>query len=100
MGPKPTGSVEAPLTVKYNLIGSAIKWVDYRMPDGSAPDSVVIPAGKHSVALAFHAVDDGDFEGLETARLILFSDSAYILGTPLEASIGIEDNDPLPESRY
>src|SRR4051812_24369898 len=32
-----TGATTAPLTVKFALTGTAVKWIDYRRPEGDMP---------------------------------------------------------------
>ncbi|MBI2949441.1 MAG: glycoside hydrolase family 9 protein [Verrucomicrobia bacterium] len=87
------GSTDSALTVKYSLAGSAIKWDDYRTLEGDVPESVTIPAGSNAAKISLYAVDDLIYEGAETVRISLLSDSAYNVGTA-EAEFRIQDNDP------
>jgi len=42
--------------VNYNLTGSAVKWNDYRRPQGDMPVSITIPVGATSATLTIVAV--------------------------------------------
>ncbi|MBI4657817.1 MAG: glycoside hydrolase family 9 protein [Verrucomicrobia bacterium] len=88
-----TGSGQAPLTVRFNHVGTATKWDDYRTLQGNVPDSVTIHSGAMSETITFYVVDDGLYEGPEVARLALLSDETFNVGTPSEAAVNIEDND-------
>src|SRR5581483_3282826 len=43
-----TGDTSAALLVKFALGGSAVKWLDYRRPEGDMPVEITIPAGSSS----------------------------------------------------
>ncbi|MCH8541891.1 MAG: glycoside hydrolase family 9 protein, partial [Opitutales bacterium] len=50
-----TGETSEALTVHFRLGGSAVKWIDYRRPEGDMPESMIIPAGEASVVMAIVA---------------------------------------------
>src|SRR5207249_1031997 len=51
-----TGGTAGDLVVNYNLGGTAIKWDDYRRPQGDMPVSITIPSGAASATLTIMAV--------------------------------------------
>lgn len=92
-----TGSLAAPLTVRWALAGTAEAGPDFSGP--TRP--VTIPAGAASTAFSIKAVDDVLAEGNETVVLTLAPDPAYrIDAAQASASLTIVDNDSsasLPE---
>jgi len=99
-GPKPgqftiirSGYTNAPLTVNYQLGGTAEKFTDYRRPQGDMPEFVVIPAGAFSASITIVPVDDSVFEGFETATLTISSNANYNVGAPDRATVTIADNE-------
>ncbi|MDW8373655.1 MAG: Calx-beta domain-containing protein [Planctomycetota bacterium] len=88
------GLSQVPLTVFFDVGGSAIADVDYR----ALPDSVVIPAGMLSnwVDIEVLPVDDEVVEDQETIIVRVRQDGRYQLGTAPEAVLFVQDNDQLP----
>jgi hypothetical protein len=91
-----TGDLSAPLTVQYDLAGSATKWNDYRRYEGDMPVSIVIPAGAASATLTIYAWPDSFVEGTETCVLTLASNAAYTIGTARSATVSIFDAGATP----
>lgn len=90
----------APLTVSFQMSGSASTSADYTLSGASvdyqpSPGSgtLVIPAGQAQVFLDLMPVQDGLAEGPETAILTLISEPTYLLGEQNTASMTIEDAD-------
>ncbi len=83
-----TGSVALPLTVHYQLGGSAIHQADYV----ASGDRVDIPAGRSAVAITVTPIDDAIREDTETIAIELVPDADYSLGTPARAAIDLLDN--------
>lgn len=67
-----TGDRALPLTVRFRIRGSATHGTDYEriVPEGQATQ-VTIPAGRRKVAITIRPINDLDFEGDETVRIIL-----------------------------
>jgi hypothetical protein len=94
-----TGSTDLPLTVFYNLGGTASNGRDYKTLDGK----VVIPRGAADARILIEPIDDDQVEGLEivVAKLNPVDCCAvfppppdcYIVGEPASASACIRDND-------
>ena len=88
-----TGSTNTPLTVFYNIGGTADNGVDYKRID----DSVTIPAGRRAVVLLIEADEDNIREEFETVilRLRLPSPSPvpppYTIGRPEVGAAVIAD---------
>jgi hypothetical protein len=90
------GDTTTALTVNYRLSGTAAKFTDYRRPQGDMPEFVTIPAGAASATITIVPVDDTLAEGTETVMLTLLLDPNYNVDAPFNATVTIEDNDPLP----
>jgi hypothetical protein len=84
-----TGSTSAALTVNYTLGGTAVKWNDYRTPQGDMPVTVTIPAGVASTALTIVGITNSMAANPETVVLSLSPDPSYALGTSTNATITI-----------
>src|SRR5205807_2625177 len=84
-----TGDPGAELTVNYALGGSAVRWYDYRRPEGDMPDSVTIPAGSASTTMTINAVANTTGADPETVVLTLSPDAAYLVGSPNSATMTI-----------
>jgi acetyl esterase/lipase len=85
-----TGSLAAPLTVRWALSGTAEAGPDF----GGPTRPVTIPAGQASAAFTIHPLDDGLIEGAETVILTLAHDPAYRIDvTRMSAQATIADND-------
>ncbi len=87
-----TGDTSSSLTVYYSMSGSATNGTDYN----SLPGSVVIPKGLSYVDITLTPIDDTSVEGSETATLTISANAAYIIGSPVSASIDIVDDDLTP----
>jgi uncharacterized delta-60 repeat protein len=116
-GDKPTivltrdGSLNAPLTVKYSLSGTATAGVDY---DNNIPysqtvfnnislavdNTVTFSAGVDQMTITIPTIDDNIYEGktAETIDFKLENDPAYdlISGTQIQQTIQIVDNENSP----
>jgi subtilisin family serine protease/subtilisin-like proprotein convertase family protein len=82
-----TGSTALPLTIRFDVAGSATEGADYA-PVGR---SLVIPTGASGFDLPILVATDSRVEGDETVRLTLLADAAYQLGAPTEATVTIHD---------
>lgn len=80
-------------TVSYSLSGTATNGVDYSNLTGS----VTFAAGQTTVDIPINIIDDNDVEGDETVTISLIGNSNYNLGTSVDGTITIADND-LPGS--
>jgi len=80
------------VTVSFQLSGTAIKFNDYRTPQGDMPESVTIPAGATSLVLSILAVDHGAPQGRKSIVLTLSTNSGFNVGYPNTASLTISDN--------
>src|SRR5205814_843794 len=84
-----TGDPGAAMTVNYTLGGSAVRWYDYRRPEGDMPVSGTIPAGSASTTMTINAVANTTGADPETVVLTLSPDAAYLVGSPSSATITI-----------
>ena len=86
-----TGDTTAPLTIFYQLKGSAQNGIDYQMLSGTA----VIPAGQSSVKLKIDPLNDTLIEGAESIKIKLLApvDSSYSLGSPKSAIVLLLNGD-------
>ena len=85
------GTTNSPLQVFYTISGTASNGLDY-VP---ISNSIIIPAGYLSAALPIVPLDDALVEGPETVVLTLRSDPAYSLGAPTDATVTINDDEPM-----
>ncbi|MBM3983162.1 MAG: hypothetical protein FJ304_23395, partial [Planctomycetes bacterium] len=83
-----TGDTTNPLTVNYQLGGSATNGTDFVALSGT----VVIPAGQSSALVTVTPLNDADTEGDETVVFTLGGGS-YTVATPDEATVTIFDNE-------
>jgi hypothetical protein len=83
------GATTLPLTVSYQLSGSAASGDDYAALSGS----VTIPAGQASATIVVTPADDADFEGTETMTITAVNGPGYLVGSPNNGSVQIIDND-------
>jgi len=86
------GSTNEPLTVFYNICGTASNGVDY----AAIPNSVTIPAGRYSTRVTIAPIDDHIVEPIETVILRLIpppNPNTYFIGRPARAGAVIVDND-------
>ena len=86
------GNKTLPLTVYYNMSGTATGGADYNVLPSDT--SATIPAGLVFVDVSLTPVDDAVYDPAEKAILTLSADSAYGIGKPAAATITITDNDP------
>lgn len=78
-----------PLTVYYNVSGTAASGVDYVALSGK----VVFPEGVKTSTVQVKPKDDTKKEGDETVKVILVDKPDYNLGSPAQATVTIKDND-------
>lgn len=83
------GDHTVPLTVIYNLTGTAANGVDYE----TNMLSVVIPAGETNVTVTIVPVDDLEAEFTETVRLVILVSPDYTRDPPTAATGIIGDNE-------
>ena len=81
-------------TVYYSLAGTAVNGADYTYLSGVTQ----IPAGETEAIVTVTPVDDSSYEGTETVTFRVQSSSHYTLGSSVQDSIVIEDNDTKPVS--
>ncbi|MFB8797048.1 MAG: glycosyl hydrolase family 28 protein [Microcoleus sp.] len=85
-----TGNLSQALTVNYTIRGTAENGVDYQ----TIPNSVTIPVGASTGAIAIQPKLDSQPEGLETVFLSLQNlpnSTAYMLGPNFQAVVNIRD---------
>jgi hypothetical protein len=85
-----TGNLSQALTVNYIIRGTAENGVDYQ----TIPNSVTIPVGASTGAIAIQPKLDSQPEGLETVFLSLQNlpnSTAYMLGPNFQAVVNIHD---------
>src|SRR5206468_12200015 len=89
-----TGSLANPLSVFYNLSGTALNGDDY----ASLTGVVIVPAGQASATLQVNPIDDSLAEDSETVVAAITPDYSYTIGSPSSATVtifdGIADPDP------
>jgi hypothetical protein len=83
-----TGSTVNPLTVNYNIYGTAINGTDYE----TITNSIVIPDGAASATLTISALADSILESAETVVLTLRNSPAYAVRTTTPKTVTIVDN--------
>ncbi len=81
-----SGETTSTLTVKFALGGSAVKWNDYRRPEGDMPVVVIIPAGAASAALTIYAVANTTNANPATVTVTVTPDTGYNAGNPATAT--------------
>jgi hypothetical protein len=85
-----TGDLTEPLIIKLKAIGdTATAKADYK----NLPTSVTIAADKAAKDIFFIPVDDSTKEDVETVLVSLLESPAYVLGTSVQVTINIFDND-------
>lgn len=89
-----TGSTDAPLTVAFNVTGSATAGSDYSGVAAGA-GSLQFAAGASTATLEVTPLADGGFESNETVVVSLVNSADYSLATPSSVS-GTIRNDDLP----
>lgn len=85
-----TGSTAAPVTVNYNVSGTATSGVDFTALTGS----VLIPSGSSSAVVSINPINDTLVEPLETVALTLTVNAAYVIDpTATTATVSLFDDD-------
>ena len=82
-------SISTDLTAEFGFSGTAVKWTDYRRPEGDMPEALTIPAGQNSVTLTFLGIANTTGANPETVILTLRPSSAYVVGSPNSATATI-----------
>ncbi len=82
-----TGGIQ-PLSVPYSISGTAVSGLDFTPLSGT----VNFPAGVRSVNIPVVPVSDSQIEVPETVTLTLDAGAGFSLGSPLEASVTIDDS--------
>lgn len=88
-----SGSTNAPLTVHFQLQGSAANGADFTTIPASAVIPAVIPAGARSADVLVEPLDDALVEGAETVTLVLETNPAYVLFPPGSATVTVLDDE-------
>ncbi|MCC5789574.1 MAG: glycoside hydrolase family 9 protein [Opitutales bacterium] len=88
-----TGETTEALTIQFSLEGSAVKWTDYRRPEGDIPQILTIPAGASTLIMNIRAL--GNVGGADplTVDVVVNSTADYLAGSPRLATATL-----LPES--
>jgi VCBS repeat-containing protein len=95
---KRTGSNTNPLTISYDLAGTATEGKDYTC---TKSHQVTFAAGSDTVTIDLNIIDDKFYEGTETAILTLASSKDYLIAGDPTGTVTIEDNDsPKPSLHY
>jgi len=81
-----TGGI-GPITVPFSISGSAVAGVDFAPLAGT----VSFPAGARSVKIRVVPLVDSEIEPAESVSLTLSPGTGFVLGSPLEASVTIDD---------
>jgi uncharacterized repeat protein (TIGR01451 family) len=83
------GDASQPLTVKFDVAGTATEGTDYN----AIGRSVTVAAGTHTADIQIVPVDDSEFELTEEVIVTLKSDPRYTIIFGSSATVTIEDND-------
>jgi hypothetical protein len=95
-----------PVTVNFNVGGTATRGSDYVLRLGDANGSIItgnsitIPAGQTSVLMTATSVNDTVVEPQEDILLTLAAGTGYTVGSPNTVSTNINDDDPSSGSAY
>ena len=84
-----TGNTNLPLTIHFNLSGTASNGIDYAL----IGNSVIIPAGTKTASVTVSPIDDVNLEGSETVQMTVLSNVAYAVIAPSSALVTISDNE-------
>jgi serine protease AprX len=87
------GDVDAALTVRYSIAGTATAGTDYL----TLPGTVTIPAGATTAVIVVTPLDDSVVEPDETVILNVIADPAYGVGAPASAVVTIVSDDAYPD---
>jgi hypothetical protein len=82
-----TGDPALPLTVHFELRGTATKWNDYHRPEGDMPVEIVFPAGKETVILPILPVGKNLGSSVRDVLLSIAPNAHYTAGKPREAKV-------------
>ncbi len=85
------GTTNTPVTIFYTVSGTASNGVDYAF----ITNAFTIPAGQVTATLPVVPLDDTLVEGAETVTLTLQANAAYALGQPTNATVTINDDEPM-----
>ena len=83
------GNVALPLTVIFQITGSAVPGSDYQ----ALSSPITFGAGVASRVLGVSPLDDATREGNETVILSLLAGPSYIVGAPSNATVTLRDDD-------
>jgi hypothetical protein len=86
-----TGETASPMPVKFSLSGSAVKWNDYRRPEGDMPVEIVIPAGAASAELKIYAVANTTNASSPTVTVTVAGGTDYNAGNPASATVTLRN---------
>jgi hypothetical protein len=85
-----TGSTAQPLTVSYQLLGTATAGVDYVTP----AYTVTFPAGQDTLRLNLQVLDDAAVESVEKIKLVIVAGPGYTVPAgAAQPEASITDND-------
>ncbi|PAW84683.1 MAG: hypothetical protein B9S33_11185, partial [Pedosphaera sp. Tous-C6FEB] len=90
------GSTASPVTVNFNLTGTATRGSDYTLRTNGillSQNTVTIPAGTNAVLIAVQPIDDGAEEFEETVKLTLRNVPSGRVAAPISATVYLADND-------
>jgi hypothetical protein len=85
------GDLTQPLTVQYELGGSATNGADYQLLSGSVP----LAAGARTQIVRLEPIDDGVDEPLETITVAVANDANYTSTTDIAGTIYLGNYTPL-----
>lgn len=83
------GDISSDLTAEFAFSGTAVKWNDYRRPEGDMPEVLTIPAGQTSATLTFLALANTTGADPETVIATLRPNGDYVVGSPNSATATI-----------
>ena len=81
----------ADLLINYSVAGSATSGLDYQPIANQG--TVTIGDGQTTTTISVTPIDDDEIEAPETIEITLTADTAYTIGTSMEATVTITDND-------
>ncbi|MEJ1222657.1 Calx-beta domain-containing protein [Sediminicola sp. 1XM1-17] len=79
----------SPITVNYNVSGSADSGTDFNALSGS----VTIPNGAQTSTVTLNPLDDSLVEGTESVTLTIVAGTGYTIGASSNSTVNISDND-------
>jgi len=85
------GTTNHAVTVWYAIGGTATNGAEYVF----ITNSIVIPAGNSTTTLTIQPIEDHVVEGPRTVLLTLLTNAGYALGTPTNATVTINDDEPM-----